>query len=137
MPTRPFEMRHTGPLNQSFISLFFFFLFLFKTQTGQVQIALFSDRTVVSLEGDNLFDIFTAVTLEARILPLRHVNSPEHSTTSIQGRFTTGVPCTLARLVIISPDVIIKCCDGGEAPPCCVHANTHIHNTHTHTHRSW
>lgn len=42
---------------------------------------------------------------------------PEHSTTSIKGRCTTGVRRTLARIVIIEADTIIKSCDGGVAPP--------------------
>lgn len=50
---------------------------------------------------------------------------PEHSTTSIKGWRTTGVHCTLARLVIIQPNMIIKSCDGSVAPPPCMHTLTH------------
>lgn len=49
---------------------------------------------------------------------------PEHSTTSIKGWRTTGVHCTLARLVIIEPDMIIRSCDGSVAPPPCMHTQT-------------
>lgn len=61
------------------------------------------------------------------ILPLWYI--PEHSTTSIKGWCTTGVHCTLARLVIIQPNMIIKSCDGSVAPPPCMHTLTH-RNTH-------
>lgn len=49
------------------------------------------------------------------ILPRWRV--PENSPTSIKGWRTTGVHCTQAWLLIISPDMIIKSYDGRVAPP--------------------